>query len=171
MILSHKHRINIWQKIGYCRKSTDGCFCSFVLSSAYRASVFSEIDPVPLFFFHLKSFLWKGPRTVKVRKKIMIRFWSISVSVLKYGYIYEYINIKKWTKHKVKSYIYCVNHFLCEKRHNKWNHKCKQKQSLLFNFCNSFDLLYSGVEKMAWWPHVFKTDFYIFSCNEKFKEI
>ena len=41
------------------------------LSSAYKASVFSEIDPVPLYFFYLKSFLWKGPLTVKVRKKII----------------------------------------------------------------------------------------------------
>ena len=41
------------------------------LSSAYKASVFSEIDPVPLFFSHVKSFLWEGPLTVKVRKKII----------------------------------------------------------------------------------------------------
>ena len=41
------------------------------LSSAYKASVFSEINPVPPYFFHLKSFLWKGPLTVKVRKKII----------------------------------------------------------------------------------------------------
>ena len=35
-------------------------------------SVFSEISPVPhIYFFHLKSFLWKGPLTVKVRKKII----------------------------------------------------------------------------------------------------
>ena len=42
------------------------------LSSAYKTSVFfSEINSVPLYFFHLKSFLWKGPLTVKVREKIM----------------------------------------------------------------------------------------------------
>ena len=39
------------------------------LSSAYKASVFSEINPVPHIFFNLKSFLRKGPPTVKVRKK------------------------------------------------------------------------------------------------------
>ena len=44
---------------------------SLLLSSAYKASVFSEINPVPPYFFHLKSFLWKGPLTVKVRKKFI----------------------------------------------------------------------------------------------------
>ena len=42
------------------------------LSSTHKASVFSEINPVPpYFFFHLKFFLWKGPLTVKVRKKFI----------------------------------------------------------------------------------------------------
>ena len=41
------------------------------LSSLYKTSVFSEIDPVPPIFFHLKSFLWKAPLTVKVRKRII----------------------------------------------------------------------------------------------------
>ena len=41
------------------------------LSSAYKASVFSDINPVLPYFFHLKSFLWKGPLTVKVRKKFI----------------------------------------------------------------------------------------------------
>ena len=37
-----------------------------------------------------------------------------------------------------------------------------------------FDLLTSRTVKTAWWPPVFKPDFYIFSYNEhlgKFKEI
>ena len=37
------------------------------LSSTYKASVFSEINPVPPYFFHLKSFLWEVPLTVKVK--------------------------------------------------------------------------------------------------------
>ena len=78
---------------------------------------------------------------------------------------------KKWARHKVKSYIYCVNQFLREKSHNKWNQECKQKQSLLFNFCNIFDLLTSRAQKIAWWPCVFKSDFYIFSYNEKLRKI
>ena len=69
------------------------------------------------------------------------------------------ILLKKWTKHEVKSYIYCVNQFLREKRYKKWNQECKKKQSLLFNFCNIFDLLTS----------VFKPDFYI-SFNEQFRK-
>ena len=50
------------------------------------------------------------------------------------------ILFKKWAKHKVKSNIYYVDQFLRKKRHKKWNQECKQKQSLLFNFCNIFYL-------------------------------
>ena len=35
------------------------------------------------------------------------------------------ILFKKWAKHEVKSYIYCVDQFLREKRHKKWNQECK----------------------------------------------
>ena len=73
------------------------------------------------------------------------------------------ILFKSWAKHKVKSHIYCVNQFLREKRHKKWNRECKQKQSLLFNFCNIFDLVTSRTQQIAWWRPVFKPDFYIFS--------
>ena len=44
---------------------------ALLLSSAYKTSIFSEINPVPLYFFPLKIFLWKGPLTVKVREKII----------------------------------------------------------------------------------------------------
>ena len=54
------------------------------LSSAYKTSVFSEINPAPLcFFLNLKSSLWKGPLRVKITKqKSLIRFWATSVSIL-----------------------------------------------------------------------------------------
>ena len=81
------------------------------------------------------------------------------------------ILFKKWGKRNVKSYIYCVNQFLQEKRHKKWSQECIQKQLLLFNFCNIFDLLISRTGKIAWWPPVFKYDFYIFSYNEQLNEI
>ena len=55
------------------------------------------------------------------------------------------------------------NQILRAKRHKKWNQECKQKQSLLFNFCNIFNLLTSRTQKISWWPPVFKPDFYIFS--------
>ena len=77
------------------------------------------------------------------------------------------ILFKKWTKHKVKLYIYCVNQFLRGKRHKKWKQECKQKQSLLFNFCDIFDRLVSRTEKIAWWPPVFKSDFYHGDNNTK----
>ena len=35
------------------------------------------------------------------------------------------ILFKNWAKHKVKSYIYCVNQFLREERHKKSNQECK----------------------------------------------
>ena len=43
------------------------------LSPAYKASYI--------------NFLWKGPLTVKVRKKSSVRFWATSVFVLKYVHI------------------------------------------------------------------------------------
>ena len=81
------------------------------------------------------------------------------------------ILFKNWAKHKVKSYICYVSQFLRKKRHKKWNQECKQKQSLLFNLCNISDLLTSRTQKKAWWPSVFKTDFYIFSFNEQYRKI
>ena len=81
------------------------------------------------------------------------------------------ILFKKWAKHKVKSYIYCVNQLLSEKHHKKWGQECKQNQSLLFNFCNIFDLMISRTEKMAWRPPVFKPYFYIFFYNDKLRKI
>ena len=39
------------------------------LSIAYKTSIFSEINPIAQSFFHLKSFLWKGLLTGKIRKK------------------------------------------------------------------------------------------------------
>ena len=78
---------------------------------------------------------------------------------------------KKWAKHKGKSYIYGVNQFLREKRHKKWNQECKQKQSVLFNFCNVFDLLTSRTQKTEWWHPVFKPDFYKFSFKGTLMQI
>ena len=48
---------------------------------------FQKLTPHPHIYFHLKSFLWKGPLTVKVRKKSWTRFWATSVFVLKYVHI------------------------------------------------------------------------------------
>ena len=81
------------------------------------------------------------------------------------------ILFKKWAKLKVKSYIYCVNQFLRKKHHRKWNQEWKQKQSLLSNFRNMFDLLISRTQKIAWWIPVLKPDFYIFSSNEQLRKI
>ena len=80
------------------------------------------------------------------------------------------ILFKTWAKHKVKSYIYCVNQFLPKKRHKNWSQECKQKQSLLFNFCNIFDLLISRTAKITWWSPIFKPNFYIFSYNGQLRK-
>ena len=76
-----------------------------------------------------------------------------------------------WARYKVKSFIYCVNQFLCEKRHKKWNQECKQKLSRMLNFCNILDLLTSRIQKIAWWTPVFKPDFHIFPYNEQLRKI
>ena len=46
------------------------------LGSTYKAFIFSEINPDPHTFFHLKSFLRKCPLTGKVRKKIINQILS-----------------------------------------------------------------------------------------------
>ena len=81
------------------------------------------------------------------------------------------ILFKNWAKHKVKPYIYYVNLFLRKKRHKKWKQEWKQKQSLLFNFCNIFYILTSKTQKIARWPPVFKPEIYIFSFNEQLRKI
>ena len=46
---------------------------TFLLSSAYKTSVFfQKLAPYPYIFSHLKSYLWEGPLTVKVKKKIIV---------------------------------------------------------------------------------------------------
>ena len=77
--------------------------------------------------------------------------------------------LKKWARHKIKSFIYCVNQFLCQKPHKKWNQECKQKH--MFNFCNIFDLLISRTQKIAWWPPVFKPDFHNFPIIPTFQSV
>ena len=80
--------------------------------------------------------------------------------------------LQKWAQHKVKSYIYCANNqFLRQKRRKKWNQECKRKQSLLFNFCNSFGVSTSRTEKIAWWPPVFKHNIYIFFYNGQLRKV
>ena len=115
---------------------------------------FQKLTPYPHIFFHLKSFLLKGPLTVKVRKKIINKFnwWSCSKN-------------QPNTK---------LNQILREKRHKNWKQECKQKHSLLFNFCNIFDLLTSRTQKIAcdllFLTLVF-TYFPIMNNSGKFKEI
>ena len=69
MILSYKQQINMLQ-IDCCKTTTVAAF-ALVLSSACKSSIFSESSPIAPYFFQLKSFLWKGLLTVKVRKKII----------------------------------------------------------------------------------------------------
>ena len=40
--------------------------------SAYKSSIIPEINPVPTCCFCLKSFLWKGPQTIKIKKNDQI---------------------------------------------------------------------------------------------------
>ena len=47
------------------------------------------------------------------------------------------ILFKKCAKHQVKSYIYCENQFLREKRHKKWKQECK-KNSLFYSIFVTF---------------------------------
>ena len=57
------------------------------LSSACKASVFSESSPVPPYFLSLKILPMEGSSD-KVTKKKSIRFWATSVCVVKYVHNY-----------------------------------------------------------------------------------
>ena len=59
------------QRIACYRIITGGFVRSFVKFCVQNICFFSEINPYPQVFLNLKSFLWKGPLTVKVRKKII----------------------------------------------------------------------------------------------------
>ena len=72
------------------------------------------------------------------------------------------ILFKKSAKHNFK-YIFVVYiSFFTRNAIKKWNQECKKKQSLLFNFCNIFDLFSMMVS--------FKPDFYIFFYNEQLRK-
>ena len=74
---------------------------------------------------------------------------------------------KKWTKQKVKSYIYCVNQLFCNAIKNEAKNVKLRKTNFLFIFYNIFDLLTSRTNKIIRWTPVFKPDFQIFSYNEQ----
>ena len=60
---------------------------------------------------------------------------------------------------------------LLEERHKNETKYVNENSSLLFNFCNIFDLLNSTTEEIVWWDPIFKPDFYIFSYYEHLRII
>ena len=64
-----------------------------------------------------------------------------------------------------------MNQFLRKKRRKKWNQEYKQKQSLLFDFCNIFDLLTSRTQKIAWWPPVSIVSNLAYNKNKLYKTL
>ena len=42
-----------------------------LLAIFQSASLPSTFNPMPPYFFHIKSFQWKGPVTVKIREKVI----------------------------------------------------------------------------------------------------
>ena len=81
------------------------------------------------------------------------------------------ILLKKWANTKLNHIFIVLISFGARNAIKKWNQECKQKQSLLYNFRDIFDLLTYRTQKIAWWPPVFKPDFYIFSYNEQLRKI
>ena len=146
--------------------------------------LFSEINPIPpyMFFTWNPSYgktLWQS----KLEKESVIRFWlhqflfwntctfRLSFRINSQNNLSLIGDLVSKSEPNTKLNTYCVNQFLGEKRHKKWNLECKQKHSRLFKFCNIFDLLTSGTEKITWWPPVFKLDFYIISHNEQLRKM
>ena len=79
------------------------------------------------------------------------------------------ILLKQWARHKVKSFIVWIS--FCARNAITDETKNVNKNSLVFNFCNIFDLLTSRTQKIARLPPVFKPDFYKFPYNEQLKKI
>ena len=136
---------------------------ALLLSSAYKVSIFSVINPVPPYFLHLKFFLRKGYLTVKnMKKKSSIRFWATAVSVLKYVHIQDIFSHKllklmtlftKCAKHKVKSYTYCLSQFLREKRQKKRKKKETKNVNKSSLFCSKNSLFCSMfLIFLIFWP-------------------
>ena len=80
---------------------------------------------------------------------------------------------KKWSKHKVKSYIFCINLLLRGKLQKTRNQGCKQRKVSLFNFCNIFNLIFQNAEnsKNPLFINLKLTYFPIMNNSGKFKEI
>ena len=74
------------------------------------------------------------------------------------------ILLKEWARHKVRSFIYCVIQFFCEKPHKKWNQECKQKQSCSFVIF----LIFWPLELR---PRVLTLFFTYFPHNERFWKV
>ena len=121
------------------------------------------LSPMAHYFFFFKNHsyatvLWQS----KLAKKSSMRFSSEIRAHLDHLFAWtpKVIKFNRWSYSKngpntVKSYK------MKEKHHKRWNQECKQKQSPLFNFCITFDLLTRGTEKMAiaWWLPAFKSEF------------
>ena len=60
---------------------------TLLLNSAYKTSVFSEINPVPLGFFSLKIVSMERSSDSQILKKSYVRFSATSVSMSKYLHI------------------------------------------------------------------------------------
>ena len=60
---------------------------------------------------------------------------------------------------------------LCVRKAIKNDSKNVNKNSLSFTFCSIFYLLTFSTEKIARWPLVFKTDFYIIFYNDQLMKI
>ena len=163
----------------YWKKIICGCFRSYV-NFYIQSSVFSEMNPQPSFFFHLKSFPWKFPLTVKAREKNMdqiLSYISFCFEIRTHlGHLFVYppkiIQFNSWSSLKNEpstklNHIFIVQISFWVRNAIKHEAKnVKKKQWLLFNFCNIFDLLICRTAK-----NMIFTCFPILNNSRIFKEI
>ena len=121
-------------------------------------------------FFHLKDFLQIGPQFLFWNACTLRSSFRISLIVFKFD---RWSCSKNEPNTRINIYFLCTYvSFLQEKRHKKWNQDCKQKQSLLFNFCDIFYLLTSSKEHGGYlFLNIIFAYFPVMNNWGKFKEI
>ena len=136
------------------------------LSSPCMGSVFSENCSIATFFSLL--FFLESKLENKIVDQILDYILGFCPEMRAHlGHYFAWtpkiIKFDRWPCSKL--FNYCVKSAFVRR-----NQECKQKQSCMFNFCKILDLSTWRIQKIVWWPQVFKPDFHIFPYNKQIRK-